>query len=623
MVPGPPLGTDDLGPGFVLGEPRGQDEGPGYVPGKPRSGGEEGGTTPTPTPRPIDKKPRPPIVPWAIAGVITLSSAGLGLWGLQQLNAERDQTKALETQSDKLWERTKDLEKKLDSAEKESQDTLSKLEVAEAALNKKTEGPPNDVPPSSGDEVGSFARKLSDPNQDKGAILNALVENIGKIDPPSEQLRLGGDYYERVRMALDTYLELKPKEAREFLEVQKSKFANRADEDSRKFAKEIELLIDDLKEREAASIREGRAAGPDRGDRHSRLGRDPRAALAVLLTATIVPQDDLKPLLDKHKKWTEAIKDNPDSPLPYTRRGLISVEIAKAHRARRSLKEAEAKLDEAIDDFKKARELTDGPGPRKLADSQALRDDMRTGLGQALELRRARPNAVEEELNGKIATLDGKLQGANSEIEKLTDRLKNTPGSETESKLAKALEDLEGQKTKNGELVEEKSKLTEKNKDLAEERDKARGERDTAQTTAKRLENELAAAKKRTLSFDRNMNEFASLVPYQAGLAQYDLGDYQGAAGQFQEAIRLYPRDARYHDFLALARYQLGDFPGAQADAEQGAIFENQGLPNSREVGLALQRVQGPIRNWLETRRQLGPAARADVTKSTALAGHR
>ncbi len=86
------------------------------------------------------------------------------------------------------------------------------------------------------------------------------------------------------------------------------------------------------------------------------------------------------------------------------------------------------------------------------------------------------------------------------------------------------------------------------------------------------------------------------------GVHLYFEGKYPQAEGQFLKAIFYHKNDARYHYFLGLARHAQKSQSKeilAEHSIKAGAFLEIQDLPTSREINLSLERVQGPLRQYL------------------------
>ena len=69
------------------------------------------------------------------------------------------------------------------------------------------------------------------------------------------------------------------------------------------------------------------------------------------------------------------------------------------------------------------------------------------------------------------------------------------------------------------------------------------------------------------------------------------------------KAVAASATDARYWYFLGLSKWSQGRTAEADADFKKGAEWESRAKPGRRQIGLALERVQGNARQALEDRR--------------------
>ncbi|QDV36306.1 tetratricopeptide repeat protein [Tautonia plasticadhaerens] len=98
----------------------------------------------------------------------------------------------------------------------------------------------------------------------------------------------------------------------------------------------------------------------------------------------------------------------------------------------------------------------------------------------------------------------------------------------------------------------------------------------------------------------------------------YWSGRYAEAAARLRGLVEADPDDARAWYFLALSERASGAPARAEASLRRGAVAESRG-GSGREVSLALTRVQGPDRQWLEAARSL-PAGRVGMDHSLDVA---
>ena len=90
-----------------------------------------------------------------------------------------------------------------------------------------------------------------------------------------------------------------------------------------------------------------------------------------------------------------------------------------------------------------------------------------------------------------------------------------------------------------------------------------------------------------------------AIAAYGAGIDAYFARRYSDAESSFTAAVKDNPGDARYWYFLGLSAYELGHSADAEAAFKKGGDLESRYKPGSREVGAALERVQGNARKVL------------------------
>jgi hypothetical protein len=95
---------------------------------------------------------------------------------------------------------------------------------------------------------------------------------------------------------------------------------------------------------------------------------------------------------------------------------------------------------------------------------------------------------------------------------------------------------------------------------------------------------------------------------YTSGLTAYWEGDAARASEFLAAAVRSEPSDARIWYFKALAERAAGHLAMAEASARRGAALEVLHSPDSSQMSVALERVQGPSRDFLRS------AMTADLT---------
>jgi tetratricopeptide (TPR) repeat protein len=83
------------------------------------------------------------------------------------------------------------------------------------------------------------------------------------------------------------------------------------------------------------------------------------------------------------------------------------------------------------------------------------------------------------------------------------------------------------------------------------------------------------------------------------GYGLYWQREYAGALTYFEAATRLAADDARNWYYRALAERALGNHVAARKSRQRAVELHDQGKPRADVIGLALERVQGPLRQWL------------------------
>jgi tetratricopeptide (TPR) repeat protein len=99
---------------------------------------------------------------------------------------------------------------------------------------------------------------------------------------------------------------------------------------------------------------------------------------------------------------------------------------------------------------------------------------------------------------------------------------------------------------------------------------------------------------------------------YGRGLTYYWSGQYAKAEDEFKKAVAFYGQDARYRYFLGLARLAQNTRRKREAawfDFEQGARLEAEDHPGRVAVNSSLERIQGPLRQYLDRFREKGQVA--------------
>jgi hypothetical protein len=87
---------------------------------------------------------------------------------------------------------------------------------------------------------------------------------------------------------------------------------------------------------------------------------------------------------------------------------------------------------------------------------------------------------------------------------------------------------------------------------------------------------------------------------YVRGARLYWDGQYTEALANLRAAVTLRDKDGRYWSFKALAERALGDEAASSQSVRKAAELRRQDLPDAEVFGLALERVQGAERRFLE-----------------------
>ncbi len=95
---------------------------------------------------------------------------------------------------------------------------------------------------------------------------------------------------------------------------------------------------------------------------------------------------------------------------------------------------------------------------------------------------------------------------------------------------------------------------------------------------------------------------------YGYGVHRYYAGDYNEAQRVFNIVIEAGVEDPRPHYFRGLTQYQMGMTDAGKADFEHAADLEARGK-RVVNIGLALQRIQGPARQEIEMARLMARVA--------------
>ncbi|HEX3148659.1 MAG TPA: hypothetical protein VHR66_11275 [Gemmataceae bacterium] len=87
------------------------------------------------------------------------------------------------------------------------------------------------------------------------------------------------------------------------------------------------------------------------------------------------------------------------------------------------------------------------------------------------------------------------------------------------------------------------------------------------------------------------------------GLRSFHAGRSTDAESAFRKAVLFSPSDARFHYFLGLTLWARKDTAGAEAEFVKGHDLEMASRPTSKMIGAALERIQGPARQIVDSYR--------------------
>ena len=121
----------------------------------------------------------------------------------------------------------------------------------------------------------------------------------------------------------------------------------------------------------------------------------------------------------------------------------------------------------------------------------------------------------------------------------------------------------------------------------------------SSQTTSVAMPTTTVATSRRPARASRESDAADAVKAFGAGYDLYWTGHPAEALAAFQAAVDLSRDDARFWYFKGLAESALGDTQSAEASIWQAARFQKQNLPDARSIGMALVRVQGPTRQYI------------------------
>jgi hypothetical protein len=108
-----------------------------------------------------------------------------------------------------------------------------------------------------------------------------------------------------------------------------------------------------------------------------------------------------------------------------------------------------------------------------------------------------------------------------------------------------------------------------------------------------------------------NTDSYQAERHFGEGLHRFWAGQYAAAEEEFRKAVGFFPQDARYEYYLGLSQVvQNTDnkLKAGRRHIQEGVRLEAQNLPGPVTVNASLERLQGPLRQYLDAYRQRAPA---------------
>lgn len=268
-------------------------------------------------------------------------------------------------------------------------------------------------------------------------------------------------------------------------------------------------------------------------------------------------------------------KDDPATALEklpaVIKQASVAAASADAKKAAEALEAAGKKLEAAMAGEKKAKE--------EAVAAMAALEKSRADAEKAVTVARAETKAaldkVDAEAKKAATAAEAKAQ---AKIDEATAAAKKAEAELYGAKMALAAERKQAEAELNRKLIEKEEQLR---KQLADARAGV-----TVPLTAAEL-----------LAKDRAQQAF------QSGVDFYFAGRYAEAEAMFQRATKDDRSDARYWYFQGLSAWMQGNRTGADQAFKTGAEYETRGMPGTRSIASALERVQGPARQALSTYR--------------------
>ena len=405
--------------------------------------------------------------------------------------------------------------------------------------------------------------------------------------------------------------------------------------------------------------------------------RTPRDRARVLLVAATrfddaPPADEVQTDEDEIRAADEAIQEDPDNVSAYVKKGRAILDLGRHRERQERLDDARRLFDEAGDAFRAGFERI-AKAPALDRRGTTLRR-LFTGYADASQARNslAAPgkSPKTETIRNDLAALRAELKTAREELAKRGGMPAPPGGGDPSAALKAQIAKLERRVTELESQVKQRdARIAQVGRDLKQ----SSAERDRASATLAQLQAEaklsdevagrlsafllkLAGSQQYPPAPPRELSTRAAAAPgddpwlsglarqietkgavtqgprpvhlagvllatgaYTDGVERLSRNDYYGAETSFSRAIEADPEDARFHYLRGVARYLAAGGPpspvpvSAADDVKNGVRLERLNQPAARVIGLGLIRVQGDVRNWLESYRQPGRELFSDV----------
>jgi hypothetical protein len=493
---------------------------------------------------------------------------------------------------------------------KTSDDKGKRREDLEKPLDKKENG----VPPPGGDQRKDWAEQFK--------------TNLKFVKEAKEPAQLAEGVRRLIKLAVES-------NSPRFLEEAASELSDRADA-LITVCQQIEREEKDLKLRsryelfESLLYHEGHDQGADaaRGDRHGSkpavVQRSPNADRPTSIRA--VSLRSLAPARDPTARTRraiqaagQAINDDPDEPYLHLNKGRLCLKLAQKLETLKQTDESVQRFEEAAVALRDALQLLKNPS---ITDPEG---HTARGIAAAFsEVDLVRQAFLKTTLS-RVAELVSKLKTSQEGLVKVEAQLKDA-----KAKIPSLEAGPPGFNSERDEVAHwrkfgtEIASLVAFGRSFPEDTSQ-RGSwiDDLSQAVAKRI----GVFKILDPPLTDGSRLEKALDAYASGLEALNRGDAEYAVGKFSEAIALNPRDARFYYFRGIALYLsrgrglgLAGTPDAANDIRTGEALERDSSPDSRTVGLALVRIQGVVRQWVESIRNPSRDAPGPANGNTQIA---